>query len=171
MITVGEVMTNRLITLKQGSNVYDARLLMQEHNIRHIPILDDSAKVVGLVSQRDVLSASESTLHQTSDESRISLEKQHKLGEIMAKNVCHVDERESLRAAAVHMRKHKHGCLLVESEGVLKGIITDTDFVGVAINLMEQIDLSEEVLTDNYVVDDEPPFDPELEGLDLEEII
>ena len=38
---------------------------------------------------------------------------------------------------------HKIGCLPVVTDGKLRGIITDTDFVGVAINLLEQIEDTE----------------------------
>lgn len=54
-----------------------------------------------------------------------------------------VDHRASLRQAALFIEKHKIGCLPVLSEGKLVGIITDTDFVAVAINLLEQLEESE----------------------------
>ena len=47
-----------------------------------------------------------------------------------------------LKAAAVFMQKHKVGCLPVVEHGKLVGIITDSDFVTIAINLLE---LQEEV--------------------------
>ena len=49
----------------------------------------------------------------------------------------------SLRQAALFLEQHRIGCLPVMSNGNLKGIITDTDFVGVAINLLEQIEETE----------------------------
>jgi CBS domain-containing protein len=167
MISVGEVMTQKVITLTENDSLYDARQLMQLHNFRHIPILNESGTLVGLVSQRDILAASESSLHATGDEARINLEKQHILKEVMVKQVCFVDERESLRSAAIHMRKHKHGCLLVMKDKMLKGIITETDFVGVAINLMEQIDLSEDILNEDYL-DEDPLSD---QSTDLDELM
>ena len=51
----------------------------------------------------------------------------------------------SLRQAALFLERHKIGCLPVVTNGKLKGIITDTDFVGVAINLLEQIEDTEPV--------------------------
>ncbi len=142
MISVDEVMTSNVFTLKPTDSVYDARVLMQEKDIRHIPIVDDSHRLVGLVSQRDILSASESTLHTSSSEQRISLEKQHKIEEVMTRQVKIIDQRDSLRSAAVNLRKFKHGCLPVVTDGELKGIITDTDFVGVALHLLEQVEAS-----------------------------
>lgn len=57
--------------------------------------------------------------------------------------VATVDERASLRQAALFLEQHKIGCLPVVSDGKLRGIITDTDFVGVAINLLEQLEEAE----------------------------
>ena len=138
MISVDEVMISNVFTLKPNDSVYDARVLMKEKDIRHIPIVDDANHLVGLVSQRDILSASESTLHATSSEQRISLEKQHKIEEVMTRQIKTIDERDSLRSAAMRLRKFKHGCLPVVTDGELRGIITDTDFVGVAVHLLQQ---------------------------------
>ena len=49
----------------------------------------------------------------------------------------------SLRQAALFIEKHQIGCLPIVTDGILRGIITDTDFVGVAINLLEQLEESE----------------------------
>jgi CBS domain-containing protein len=41
------------------------------------------------------------------------------------------------------LEKHKIGCLPVVTGDTLRGIITDTDFVAVAINLLEQLEINE----------------------------
>ena len=55
----------------------------------------------------------------------------------MVTDVATVDINASLRHAALFLEKHKIGCLPVLDDGKLAGIITDTDFVAVAINLLE----------------------------------
>lgn len=140
MISVDEIMITNVFTLKPSDSVYDARALMKEKDIRHIPIVDDAGGLVGIVSQRDILNASESTLHATSSEQRLLLEKEHKIEEVMTRQIKTIDERDSLRSAATRLRKFKHGCLPVVTDGELRGIITDTDFVGVAVHLLEQVE-------------------------------
>jgi CBS domain-containing protein len=61
----------------------------------------------------------------------------------MVRNLATIDEHASLRQAALFLEKHQIGCLPVVTSGSLRGIVTDTDFVGVAINLLEQIEESE----------------------------
>jgi CBS domain-containing protein len=72
----------------------------------------------------------------------------------MSSPVQTVDEHASLRGAALHLQKHRMGCLPVTRDGALVGIITDSDFVAIAVHLMEQLELvePEEALED---VDDD----------------
>ena len=63
----------------------------------------------------------------------------------MVIDVATVDEHASLRQAALFLEKHRIGCLPVVTDGRLKGIITETDFVAVAVNLLEQIEENEPV--------------------------
>lgn len=135
MITVEEIMSVGVQTLNQKDNMADAKKLMSENSIHHIPIIDDAAKVVGLVSHRDILAASESSLDSDNtgqDPAQISIK------QFMTNNVTTVDGRASLREAALFLQKHQYGCLPVVTDGKLKGIITDSDFVAVAIDLLEQ---------------------------------
>ena len=67
----------------------------------------------------------------------------------MVKDVATVDINASLRQAALFLEKHQIGCLPVMGDGKLVGIITETDFVAVAINLLEQIE-STEPLDDGF---------------------
>jgi CBS domain-containing protein len=96
--------------------------------------------VVGLVTHRDVLSASESILK---DDSATQNETEITIEEFMTNGVTTVDSLASLREAALFLQKHKYGCLPVVTDGKLKGIITDSDFVAVAIDLLEQAEAAE----------------------------
>ncbi len=48
-----------------------------------------------------------------------------------------VEPRAGLKKSAIYMQKHKVGCLPVVENYELVGIITDSDFVTIAINLLE----------------------------------
>ena len=146
MITVEEFMTSELCTLREADTINDAWRIMTEKNIRHIPVTDDDGRILGLVTQRDVLAATvpgkmnhESDLPDTSGANA-------RLSEIMIRNVSVVNESDSLRTAAMYMQSHKYGCLPVVSNERLVGIITDSDFIAIAINLIEQAELDEEEL-------------------------
>jgi CBS domain-containing protein len=143
MITVNEIMSTDLQTLHESDTVHDARKLMTERHIRHIPILDQDGILKGLVTQRDILAATLSKIEDASNEERLSFELSVPLKEIMTQNISVIDRHANIRKAALRLQSHKHGCLPVVADGKLIGIVTDTDFIAVAINLLEQLEMAE----------------------------
>lgn len=147
MFNITEIMTTDVYTLSPDDTLQAARRLMAEHNIRHIPVVDDNRRLTGLLSQRDVLAGSESVLLSHSEDSE-SVESSTAISSLMTRNPITIEEDASLRGTALLMQGHRIGCLPVVRDGILVGIITDTDFVAVAINLIEQLELVEPVETD-----------------------
>ncbi len=140
MFTIEAIMTTDLVTIPPTASLAEARSLMHEHRIHHIPVVDDEDSLVGLITLTDVLAATDSRLRDS--DSRIHAT-DICLAEVMVEEVITVDTRASLRTAALFIEKHKIGCLPVVDDGKLIGIITDTDFVAVAINLLEQLEETE----------------------------
>jgi CBS domain-containing membrane protein len=140
MFSIAEVMSTDLVTVAPGSSLLDARSLMHKHRIHHLPVVEHDDALVGLLTLTDVLASTDSRLR--NDDTRIHAA-DICVREVMVTDVATVDERASLRQAALFLEKHKIGCLPVVNGGKLKGIITDTDFVGVAINLLEQLEEAE----------------------------
>ena len=138
MITIDELMTSNPYTLSETDTLEDARKLMTEKNIRHIPITDQDNNLRGLVTQRDILQATGPGAEQDDV----------KLSDIMINHVSVIHTTDSLRQAALFLQSHKYGCLPVVENDRLVGIITDSDFITIAINLLEQIELAEDV--DDY---------------------
>ncbi|MBT8440939.1 MAG: CBS domain-containing protein [Gammaproteobacteria bacterium] len=137
MITVDEIMSVELRTLSEESTLADAQKIMSDAHIHHIPITNGNNTLAGLVSHRDVLAATESQL---SDATLAQNARDIPVSEFMTRDVATVDPRANLRQAAIYLQKHKYGCLPVIDGGALVGIVTDSDFVSVAINLLEQIE-------------------------------
>lgn len=52
-----ELMSKPLITINQNSSIKDASDLMQQHNIRRLPVLDNKGKLVGIITAKDILKA------------------------------------------------------------------------------------------------------------------
>ena len=143
MITVEDIMTRHPKTLPSNASLADARRLMTEFEIRHIPVLGDG-RVVGLVTLRDVLAASSSVLDETEDQ-RVEHDSHIPLSEVMTATLDLVAPGAGLRDTALLMRNHRHGCLPVIEGEQLVGIITDTDFVEVSIHLLEQLESGEQL--------------------------
>jgi CBS domain-containing protein len=113
---------------------------MHDNRIHHLPVVDSEQKLIGLVTLTNVLAATDSFLRDADNRLHVS---EIAVGDVMVRDLATVDEHASLRQAALFLEKHRIGCLPVVTDGNLRGIITDTDFVGVAINLLEQIEETE----------------------------
>jgi len=140
MFSIESIMSTELVTIRPEDTLADARALMQQHRIHHLPVVDGAGQLVGLLTISDLLAATDSVLRD--DDDRMDA---HEIcvDEVMVTDVATIDVRGELRQAALFLEKHRIGCLPVVSNGELKGIVTDTDFVAVAINLLEQLEETE----------------------------
>jgi CBS domain-containing protein len=140
MMTLDMIMSTDLKTVSPQDSLATVRKLMHENRIHHVPVVVEEDNLIGLVTLTDVLAATDSILRD--DDSRLRA-REIKVEDIMVRNLATIDEHASLRQAALFLEKHQIGCLPVVTGGSLRGIVTDTDFVGVAINLLEQIEETE----------------------------
>jgi len=145
MFSIDSIMSTNLITIPPSATLAEARAMMQERRIRHLPVTEDKI-LVGLVTLTNVLAATDSFLR---DERNRIHANEIMVSDVMVTDVATVQLDASLRQAALFLEKHHIGCLPVMDDGRLVGIITDTDFVAVAINLLEQLE-STEPLDDDY---------------------
>ncbi len=138
MITVEELMSSTLYTLPDTASLYSAHQLMKTEKIRHIPIVDENNMFVGLLTQRDLLSAAVSVFADISDAEREELESGIPVKEIMSTDIIVAEEDASLNQAAQFLLETKHGCLPIVAKGYLKGILTEADFVKLALKLLKK---------------------------------
>jgi CBS domain-containing protein len=144
MFTIEAIMSTDLITVPPSATLAEARTLMHENRIHHIPVINDE-NLVGLVTLTNVLAATDSFLRDPKNRIHAN---EIVIEDTMVRDVATVEVNASLRHAALFLEKHKIGCLPVMDDDKLVGIITDTDFVAVAINLLEQLEETEPVVAD-----------------------
>lgn len=137
MFEISTIMSTELVTVHPSASLYHARELMNEKRIRHLLVVDHSDKLVGLLTQSDVLAASDSILKDRDSQLDTAF---FPVEDAMVTELDTVTSETSLRQAALFLERHKIGCLPVVDNGKLVGIVTDTDFVGVAVNLLEQLE-------------------------------
>jgi CBS domain-containing membrane protein len=140
MITVDEMMTTGAKTLTADASLADVQTALTRYNCHHVPIVDDANELQGLVSQRDVLRVTDSSL--SSSNMKID-PTQVLVSEIMTSDVFSVPPETPLRKAAIYIRTNRYGCLPIVKDRKLLGIITDSDFVNIAIDLLEQLEEAE----------------------------
>lgn len=141
MMYVHDLMTTALFTLAPENSVKDARALMTDAHIRHIPIIDEHGQLCGLVSHRDLLMASVSLFADVQASEQEEIDAGIPLHAIMHQDVLTVPDTTLLRDAAELLLKHKIGCLPIMKEDKLVGILTEADFLKMAIRLLDAVSL------------------------------
>ena len=54
-IEVSEIMSHPLVTLPESAKLEDIFELIAQNNIRHIPVVDDTGSLAGIVTQTDIV--------------------------------------------------------------------------------------------------------------------
>ena len=135
---VSQTMNTDLIAVQPGTKLAEARVLMQKNNFRHLPVVDQDGKLVGIITDRDMRDAHPSTLLDTEDYQR-TLKKvmEHSVEEVMTKNPMTISVYFTLQDALMVMGKKKVGALpVVDEDGYLKGIMSTRDLLSAFVNIM-----------------------------------
>jgi CBS domain-containing protein len=134
MMKVESLMKTRLHTAKPQDTVRDALKTMSDAEVHHLPVVDHG-RLVGIVSQRDLLRALD--MSQATDGGR----QQPRIGDIMQTEVLHVSPRTAAQEAVSMMIESKIGALpVVGDDGKLIGILSGTDFLELAREALLGVD-------------------------------
>src|SRR4030043_121255 len=117
------------VTISQEASFFDARNLIHEKGVRHLPVVDKNNILIGIVTDRDIREAA------PSDATLLSVQELNYLfGKLKVSNFMTPKEKlititpDTLIEEAVQlMHDNKIGCLPVVEEGKLYGIFTETD--------------------------------------------
>jgi CBS domain-containing membrane protein len=124
-----DIMSRDLVTLQETQNLRFLPEVMKLFRFRHMPVVDGD-RLVGLVTERDVLRVSASSLLPTAREQTDFLARSFVVRDMMTREVTSVHPETPLAEVARLMRREKLGCMpVVEGENTLVGIITEADFV------------------------------------------
>lgn len=132
---VGERMTFPVVTIDPDMPIVDALNLMKRERIRRTPVVKDG-KLVGIVSDKDLLNASPSPVTSLSVWELNYLISKIKVREVMTRDVLTVTEDTPIEEAARIMADNKIGGLPVLRGDQVVGIITETDLFKIFLELM-----------------------------------
>ena len=128
-IFIKEFMTKDPVVLGPGETMADAYEKMQNHQIRHLPVVNKEGELVGIFSARDLNRAY--TPRETEsgwfyDKERLNL---LNLDHFMTKDPLILTPENTLKEAAEIMARNKFGCLPIAAPGSRKlvGIISYVD--------------------------------------------
>ncbi len=138
---VKDRMTQPVIVAPASMSIHDALFLMRKEHIRRLPVVDKKSKLVGIVSERDLLHASPSAATSLSIWELTYLINTVKIESIMTKQVITVVEDTPIEEAAQIMADQKIGGLPVVRDGDVVGIITETNLFRIFLELLGARDL------------------------------
>jgi CBS domain-containing protein len=124
-VTVEEFTSPSPITTGVEASLDEALALMQEHRIRHLPVMKDT-KIVGVISERDLLT------HMGRNWARTLM-----VEDIMNTSLLTVYVNDNLGEVAFQLSQEKKGSALVlDLEGDLYGIFTTTDALNALVEIV-----------------------------------
>lgn len=114
-------------TISASQSYHDALTLMQSKQLHHLPVLDTSGALVGLVAERDLLMAALQYTTQADVE----------VAEVMHVGAVTATPEMTIAAAAERMVRERIGCLpVVDENGSIIGMITETDMLRALVDTL-----------------------------------
>ena len=125
---IKDYMSPSVVTISDNSDYKSAFAVMDKHGIHHLPVVNSSDEVVGILAQRDLKTAA-----------NCFKEAPVEIGDVMLKHVLTVQLSDTLSNAAEMMIEHKIGCLPVLDENKqLAGMLTETDLFHALRDLLDK---------------------------------
>jgi acetoin utilization protein AcuB len=115
--TVGAFMTPQPLTIGRKEPLMTAHRLMNEHRVRHLPVLE-KGELIGVVTQRDLYLLE--TIRGVDIDSDV-------VEDAMTSDTYAVPASAPIAEVARHMARHRYGCAVVLERGKVAGIFTVTD--------------------------------------------
>lgn len=123
------LMTTELMTVDENTDLCWIDDMMDILNIRHMPVVAEHDRLIGLVTQRDLLRASVSAIAQLNAEEHAEFLEHVVAKQVMATRLITVTPDDDLCDAIDLMLQSKCGCLPVVHDQRLVGLITEADFL------------------------------------------
>ncbi len=135
---VSETMRTDLITVNPATKLFDARKMMLDKRIRHLPVIDEGGMLVGIVTDRDMRDAMPSSLLSEKDYEKVMRKiLDYTVNDIMTKNLLTVSGYFTIQDTLMVIQKKKVGALpVVDEEGKLTGILSTRDLLASFVNIM-----------------------------------
>jgi acetoin utilization protein AcuB len=135
---VRDHMTSPASSISKDARLLDAALMLRSTGFRHLPIVD-GARLVGIITDRDIHRFAPSLLGRITQEEYNAIFENTPLERVMTRDPLTVAPETPLRDAAALLQEKKLGCLPVVEDGRLIGIITVTDMLEVLLGLLDGV--------------------------------
>jgi acetoin utilization protein AcuB len=129
-------MSHPVITIQPEAPIMEAHELMRKEHIRRLPVIDKRKRLVGIVSEKDLLHAEPSSVTSLNVWEMHYLLSKITVREVMTRDVITIKEDTPLEEAARIMADNKIGGLPVLRDSRVVGIITETDLFMIFLEML-----------------------------------
>ncbi len=123
---VRDIMREKIVTISDGDTLSTVEDIMTLGHVRHMPVVH-AGKLVGVVSERDLLRASLSNLTEFGSDERRAFLTVVEIARVMSAPPIVIEPDAGVKEAARVMAEKRIGCLPVVEGGTLVGMLTETD--------------------------------------------
>ncbi len=127
-VLVSDIMTHKVICANLNNKLSQVLDFFSIFKIQHLPVLDDE-KIVGIISNKDVLEFINIHLKKSESLTESYLDNNFSLESIMTKNPITIRPDALIDEVFQQLAPGNIQCMIVESNGILKGIITTKDLI------------------------------------------
>jgi len=146
-------MTRNPVTATPDMSIADASNLMRQEKVHRLPVLDKDKRLVGLITEKDILFASPSPASSLSIHEMAYLLSKLTVKKLMSKNVVTINKDTTVEEAARMMVDQDLSCLPVLEGEKLIGIVSKSDMFKILLELFGARHFGIRV---SFVVDDKP---------------
>ena len=137
-LKVADLMSKKVVSFFEEQSLPLAHDLMSLKKMRHIPVVNEEMRVVGIITHRDILRVQSQSLELIEGRATVTMAPNVAVKEVMSQDVWTVNQNASAHDAWKLLIEHAFGCLpVVDDEHRLVGIVTDRDYLRFAITLLE----------------------------------
>jgi len=127
---VRQLMSKELLTVRQDAPVSEVRRLLRTFPINHVPIVSESGRLVGILSSVDLAMYALDVWVKDERVADAELDASFELTSIMTHEPATIEPHETIQKAALMLADGDFHCLpVIQSDGVLVGMLTSTDLL------------------------------------------
>ncbi|MCK5174170.1 MAG: CBS domain-containing protein [Planctomycetes bacterium] len=134
MVGIAQVMKTNVVTAEKGTPVIEAIRKLVKHSFSGLPVVDRDNRVVGILTEKDVLSLAIRVDGDPDGSDATGL----RVEDLMTKEVVTVEAGESVTALCNCLIKNQFRRVPIVANGKLVGIVSRRDIIAHILNLHKQ---------------------------------
>ncbi len=137
--TVCDIMSRKVVALQANDSLENIEEGMARYRIRHMPVVDEDNKLIGLLTHRDLMHGLSSSLSEQREKRDELIRSHAKVSALMNTDVLAVRPEALVSDVGRMLWDKKIGCVPVTDEDdFLLGMVTEADFVRLCVALLDE---------------------------------